>query len=333
LVVLDSSLRVMSANSSFYKTFHATPKTTLRNLIYDLGNGQWNIPRLRSLLDKVLSHDTSLSNFEVEHDFPSIGRKTMLLQARQFRSPKGGTPLILLAIQDETERREAELAASRSGVMSARLMRVQDDERRRVARELHDSTAQSLAGLMMNMNQLSRMLQKSDPKILATLAESRNLADESIREIRTISYLLHPPLLEDAGLASAMRWFIDGFANRSEIDVKLVTPPRMPRLADALELALFRIAQEGLTNVHHHSGSKSARVQIAFTSSQVILQISDKGKGLPADMWKPEGGILKTSGVGIASMRERAKELGGTLEFDSSRRGASLRAALPLVKK
>jgi two-component system, NarL family, sensor kinase len=238
-------------------------------------------------------------------------------------------PLILLSIQDETDRREAELAASRSGVVSARLMRVQDDERRRVARELHDSTAQSLAGLMMNMNQLSRMLQKSDPKILATLAESRNLADESIREIRTISYLLHPPLLEEAGLASAMRWFIDGFGDRSEIRVKLAMPARMPRLADASELALFRIAQEGLTNVHHHSGSKSARVQIAVTSNQVILEISDNGKGLPSNIWKPKDGILKTSGVGIASMRERAKELGGTLEFDSSRRGTTLRAVLP----
>jgi signal transduction histidine kinase len=257
----------------------------------------------------------------------------MLLHAHQFRSPKGGMPLILLSIQDETERREAELAASRSGVMSARLMRVQDDERRRVARELHDSTAQSLAGLMMNMNQMSRMLQKSDPKILATLAESRKLADESIREIRTISYLLHPPLLEDAGLASAMRWFIDGFGNRSKIRVKLVLPARMPRLADASELALFRIAQEGLTNVHHHSGSTSALIQIAITSSQVILQVSDKGKGLPADIWKPEDGIVKTSGVGIASMRERARELGGTLEFDSGRRGTTLRAILPLVKK
>jgi two-component system CheB/CheR fusion protein len=333
LVVLDTGLRVVSANRAFYKAFQATPKSTLGTLIYDLGNGQWNIPRLRSMLDKVLSLDAPLSNFEVEHDFPLIGRKTMLLHARQFRSPKGGMPLILLSIQDETGRREAELAASRSGVMSARLLQVQDDERRRVARELHDSTAQSLAGLMMNMNQLSRMLQKSDPKILATLAESRRLADESIRETRTISYLLHPPLLEDSGLASAMRWFIDGFGNRSEIRVKLILPARMPRLADASELALFRIAQEGLTNVHHHSGSKSARIQIAITSSQVILQISDRGKGLPASIWKPEGGIIKTSGVGIASMRERARELGGTLEFDSSRRGATVRAILPLVKK
>src|SRR5208282_6945107 len=94
---------------------------------------------------------------------------------------------------------------------------------------LHDSTAQSLAGLMMNMNQMSRMLQKSDPKILATLAESRKLADESIREIRTISYLLHPPLLEDAGLASAMRWFVEGFGNRSGIRVKLAMPDQLPR--------------------------------------------------------------------------------------------------------
>jgi signal transduction histidine kinase len=210
---------------------------------------------------------------------------------------------------------------------------VQDEERRRVARELHDSTAQSLAGLMMNMNHLNRMLQKSDPKILATLKESRTLADQSIREIRTISYLLHPPLLEDAGLASAMRWFVEGFGERSGIRVKLAMPAELPRLAGDLELALFRIAQEGLTNVHHHSGSKSARVHVAITSSQITLEISDRGKGLPADIWKPRDGILKTPGVGITSMRERAKELGGTLQFHSSRRGATLRAVLPLVKK
>lgn len=333
LVVLDSDLRVVTANHSFYKTFKVAPKATEGAFIYELGNGQWNIRKLRMSLEKVLSFDTPMLHFEVEHEFPGIGRKAMLLHARQFRSPKGGAALILLSIQDETERREAELAASRSGVMSARLMRVQDEERRRVARELHDSTAQSLAGLMMNMNQLSRMLQKSDPKILATLAESRSLADESIREIRTISYLLHPPLLEDAGLASAMRWFVEGFGTRSGIPVKLVTPPRMGRLAGELELALFRIAQEGLTNIHHHSGSKSARVEIAVTSSQVTLQISDKGKGLPADVAKPSGGISKTSGVGIASMRERVKDLGGTLEFHSSPNGTTVQAILPLVKR
>jgi two-component system, chemotaxis family, CheB/CheR fusion protein len=333
LVVLDSQLRVRNANHSFYTTFQVAPKATVGNLIYDLGNGQWNIPQLRTLLDDVVSRDAPLSNFEVEHDFPLIGRKTMALRARKFRSPKGGVPLILLSIQDETERREAELAAARSGVMSARLMQVQDEERRRVARELHDSTAQSLAGLMMNMNSLSRMLHKSDPKILATLEESRTLADESIREIRTISYLLHPPLLEDAGLASAMRWFVEGFSSRSGIQVKLDMPAQLPRLRGDLELAMFRIAQEGLTNVHHHSGSKSARVQIDLTSSQVVLRVSDKGKGLPAEVWKPNSGLSKATGVGIASMGERAKQLGGTLEFDSSRSGTIVKTTLPLLKR
>ncbi len=333
LLVLDSDLRVVTANRSFYTTFQVIPKATVGTLIYDLGNGQWNIPELRELLEKVHSRNTTVSNFEVEHDFLAIGRKSMMLQGRQFRSPKGGAPLILLSIQDETERRAAEVAAARSGVMSTRLMHVQDEERRRVARELHDSTAQSLAGLMMNMNSLSRMLHKSDPKILATLAESRSLADESIREIRTISYLLHPPLLEDAGLASAMRWFADGFGSRSGIAVKLVLPAELPRLVGHLELALFRIAQEALTNVHHHSGSKSARVQISGTSSKIILTVSDRGKGLPSDVWKPDGGISKSAGVGIASMRERARQLGGTLEFDSSSGGTTLRAVLPLIKR
>jgi signal transduction histidine kinase len=332
-LVLDSDLRVVTANRSFYTTFQVTPKATVGILIYELGNGQWNIPELRELLEKVQCRNTTISNFEVEHDFPAIGRKSMMLQGRQFRSPKGGAPLILLSIQDETERRAAEVTAARSGVMSAHLMHVQDEERRRVARELHDSTAQSLAGLMMNMNSLSRMLHKSDPKILAMLAESRSLADESVREIRTISYLLHPPLLEDAGLASAMRWFADGFGTRSGIAVKLVLPTELPRLVGHLELALFRIAQEALTNVHHHSGSKSARVQISVTSSKIILAVSDRGKGLPSDVWKSDGGICKAAGVGIASMRERARQLGGTLEFNSSRRGTTLRAVLPLIKR
>jgi two-component system, chemotaxis family, CheB/CheR fusion protein len=333
LVVLDSELRVVTANRAFYKTFHVAPKDTEGTLLFDLGNGQWNIRKLRVALEKALSIDTPMLNFEVEHDFPVIGRKAMILQARQFRSPRGGASLVLLSIQDETERRDAELAASRSGIVSARLMRVQDEERRRVARELHDSTAQSLAGLMMNMNQLHRMLQKSDPKILATLAESRALADESIREIRTISYLLHPPLLEDAGLPSALRWFVDGFSKRSGIPVKLAMPPRMSRLAGPLELALFRVAQEGLTNVHRHSGSKSAQVRIAAATGQVTLEISDRGKGLPAELTKPGAGASKTSGVGIASMCERVKELGGNIEFVSSSNGTTVRAVVPFTKR
>jgi len=165
------------------------------------------------------------------------------------------------------------------------------------------------------------------------VADCLKLIDESLAEARTISYLLHPPLLEDAGLASAMRWFADGFGTRSGIAVKLVLPAELPRLVGHLELALFRIAQEALTNVHHHSGSKSARVQISVTSNKIILRVSDRGKGLPSDVWKPDGGISKAAGVGIASMRERARQLGGTLEFDSSGRGTTLRAALPIIKR
>lgn len=333
LIVLDAELRVMTANQSFYKTFRVTPKTTIGKRIYDLSGGQWNHPQLRTLLNKVVSRGTPLSEFEVDRNFPAIGRKTIVLRALQFSSPNGGAPLILLAIQDETERRRAELAASRSGVMSRRLMRAQDEERRRLARELHDSTAQSLAGLMLNMNHLSRMLHKSEPRIVAMLEESRDLADESIREVRTISYLLHPPLLEDAGLPSAMRWFVKGFGQRSGIAVALKLPSHLPRLTGDLELALFRIAQEGLTNVRRHSGSESARVTISVTPTNVILEIKDRGKGIPLDVSKLEGGASKVAGVGLASMRERAEQLGGKLELHSSRRGATVRAILPLLKR
>jgi len=333
LLVLDSDLRVVTANRSFHKTFRVDPESTVGKLVYDLGNGQWNIPELRAMLAEILSRETHLSNFEVEHDFPAIGRKTMLLNGRPFRSPKTGGPLILLAIQDETERRKAELAAMRYNVMSASLMRVQDEERRRVARELHDRTAQHLAGLMMNMNYLSRMLRKAKPKILAKLAESRSLADDAIREIRTISYLLHPPLLEEAGLAPAMRWFIEGFGNRSGLTIRASIPARLPRLSQKVELALFRIAQEALANVHRHSGSKSARIRIVATPAKIILEVIDKGRGLPTEAQKSEGGISKVEGVGLASMRERIRQVGGSLEIVSGRRGTTVRAIAPLVKR
>jgi two-component system CheB/CheR fusion protein len=323
LLVLDSDLRIITANKSFQEAFSLASTQTIGQRIYDLAGGQWDIPQLRKLLREVLSHDTDIVNYEVDHTFPSIGRKILLLNARRFLRQSDGSPLILLAIQDET-------LFDRAQRMSARLLRVQDEERRRFARELHDSTAQSLAALNMNMTRLAEGVPHTNSDLRALLAESQQLAESSIKEIRTVSYLLHPPLLEEAGLATALRTFVSGFSKRSGIRIDLDIADPFPRLSKEMELALFRICQECLNNIHHHSGSGSGRIKLAFTSSKVVLTVSDKGKGLGAEIHNQNGGTIGGAGVGIPSMQERARQLGGALEIDSTSAGTLIRAILPL---
>jgi two-component system CheB/CheR fusion protein len=324
LLVLDSDLRVITANKSFQESFSLSGTQIIGKRIYDLADGQWDIPQLRKLLRDVLSNNTDIVNHEVDHTFPSIGRKILLLNARRFLRQSDGSPLILLAIQDET-------LFDRAQRMSAQLLRVQDEERRRFARELHDSTAQSLAALNMNMTRLAEGVPHTNSNLRALLAESQQLAESSIKEIRTVSYLLHPPLLEEAGLATALRTFVSGFSKRSEIRVDLDVTEPFPRLSKEMELALFRICQECLNNIHHHSGSNSGRIKLAFTSNKVVLTVTDKGKGLGSEIHNQNGDTVGGAGVGIPSMQERARQLGGVLEIDSSSAGTSIRAILPLL--
>jgi two-component system CheB/CheR fusion protein len=326
LLVLDSDLRVVTANKSFQDTFNLSHSQVVGSFISELGAGQWNIPRLRKLLQQVLSRDAEFADFEMDHNFPSIGRKMLLLNARRFLRHSDGSPLILLVIQDETLHKHAQH-------MSAQLLRIQDEERRRFARELHDSTSQSLAALTMNMNRLAKGVPSADFDLRALLTESQQLAESSIKEIRTVSYMLHPPLLDEAGLGSAIRTYSAGFSRRSGIRIELNIPDQIPRLSKEMELGLFRICQECLNNIHHHSGSDSGRIKLAVTSRKVVLTVSDKGKGLGADLITHNGDAIGGVGVGIPSMQERARQFGGALEIDSSPTGTSIRTILPLDQR
>jgi two-component system, chemotaxis family, CheB/CheR fusion protein len=323
LLVLDSDLRIVTANKSFQDAFNLAGSQIVGKSIFEIGAGQWDFPHLRKLLQSVLTHDSNFVDLEVDHVFPVIGRRTLLLNARSFLRQSDDSPLILLAIQDETLHRHAQH-------MSAQLLRIQDEERRRFARELHDSTSQSLAALTMNMKRLTDAAPASDGDLRALLAESQQLAQSSIKEIRTVSYMLHPPLLDEAGLASAIRTYSTGFSKRSGIQIDLRIPEQVPRLPKDMELALFRICQECLNNIHHHSGSDSARIKLAVTSQKVVLTVSDKGKGLGADLINQNGDAIGGVGVGIPSMQERARQLGGALEINSTPAGATIRAILPL---
>jgi signal transduction histidine kinase len=208
--------------------------------------------------------------------------------------------------------------------LSVKLLRVQDEERRRIARELHDSLGQDLTAAKISLDMLA---QDSATKSVH-LRDAQQLVDRSIADTRTLSHLLHPPLLDEAGLASAAKWYVEGFGKRSGIATKLDLPEHVHRLPRRTETALFRILQEALTNVHRHSGSRAVEVSVTADESKVMLIVKDFGMGVPREVldrfWKT-GNV----GVGLAGIRERLKELGGTLEIESNLDGTLLRATIP----
>lgn len=214
--------------------------------------------------------------------------------------------------------------------LSGRLLQMQDDERRRIARELHDSVGQLLVAVDLNTNRILATPQRLNPELAAAAEENVRLVAEIHREVRTISYLLHPPLIDEAGLCSALRWYVEGFAQRSRIHVDLDLPPDLGRLPRDLELCLFRVVQESLTNIHRHSGSQSALVRIRRENGSLHLEVQDSGKGIAWEKQLELNSDGKT-GVGIRGMRERLRQFSGTLEVSSSPGGTAVIAQLPFV--
>jgi len=214
-------------------------------------------------------------------------------------------------------------------ILSQRLLKVQDDERRKLARDLHDSTGQTLAALKISVSFLQEKCQE-DSNIMAIVSDVAQLADRAIEEIRTMSYLLHPPLLDEIGFACAAEWFIEGFAKRSGIDVTADLASDDKRLPMNIEIALFRVLQESLTNVHRHSGASEASVSFRRQPNAAILEVRDFGSGIPAERLVRLRETSAETGVGLAGMRERLNELNGHLEIDSDDQGTVLRAIVPL---
>jgi signal transduction histidine kinase len=216
--------------------------------------------------------------------------------------------------------------------LSLHLLKTQDEERRRIGRELHDSLGQYLAMVKMNLDSLEADLVGND-QADEQVGRCIRLVEDSIKEVRTISYLLYPPMLEEVGLKSAIPWYLDGFSKRSNIKTTFEADSEFTRLGREVELALFRILQESLTNVHRHSGSATADIRLSRKKGRVLLEIADKGKGIPPELLAQSNrSWIGSMGVGLRGMNERIRQLGGELEISSSKSGTVVTAGFPVVE-
>ena len=258
----------------------------------------------------------------------------------QFRATQFGDGTerrVVVAHEGITEIKRAEEALHR---LTSRLLQVQDTERRRIARDLHDLTAQHVVGAAIGLARALRLAPELTGAARTVLEESSGLMEHALREIRTVSYLLHPPMLDEAGLPTAIQWYVEGFARRSGIKVDLYISPAVSerRLTPEIETALFRVLQEALANVHRHSGSPSARVRLtqsAAPENQLVMAIEDDGIGDQSKSSRKlleeqeRTDILEGMGVGVAGMRERLTQLNGRLEFHTDARGTVVQAIIP----
>jgi signal transduction histidine kinase/DNA-binding response OmpR family regulator len=222
---------------------------------------------------------------------------------------------------------ELEEAEERLRALNGRLLQAQDEERRRIARELHDSAGQILVALKMNLVPLEQKLENHNQELARIATGSVELVDELSKELRTMSYLLHPPLLDEAGLPSTLRWYVEGFCERSKIRVELEMDPDLPRLPREVEMTIFRIVQESLTNIHRHSGSKVASLRIDHDSTNTRVEIRDEGRGIPE--FKSRRNLPIRAGVGIQGMQERVRQLKGSFEIRSGQSGTTVVVVLP----
>ena len=330
--MLDSRGRVLYANPRFAELFQPAMRTFSgrdfqegANLKEFISPAYWQAvadaleqARTTTVIGTigVLEKNTSRSR-TIEVSFFPLGRST-------------GAPVIGVVASEMTELMETSEALKASEArrqsLSAKLLQLQDEERRRMARELHDSAGQELAFAIMNLQNLAANLNEPGTDAHKVLRESANLIRKVENEIRTFSYLLHPPLLDEMGLGSALRWYVDGFIKRTGIDVQMSLPAQLRRLPTQHEIALFRVAQESLGNVFRHSGSKKARVRLSLSPTDVQLVVEDEGRNFR----NRKDGPKVTPGVGIQSMRGRLEPLMGRLDIQHGPRGTRVTVRVPL---
>jgi PAS domain S-box-containing protein len=320
--IVDSELRCQRVNTILAQMAGLEPETMVASPVGALFGDQKQA--MESLFREVIRSGDAILDRTITLQVPGGDElRHWTLNCFPLRDEEGQVTRLGSIVLDATARRNAESAYRR---LSSRLLRLQDEERRRIAREMHDSLGQYLTALKINLEVAgaSREEQKAD-----LLAECIQLANSCLTETRTLSHLLHPPLLDEAGLASAVRWYVTGFAERSGIKVNLDMPADFARLPVPIETALFRVLQESLTNIHRHARSPAADIHMHVIDGHVKLEVRDYGAGIPTHILKRfrQSG---TTGVGLAGMRERIYELGGQLDIRAETQGTTVSASIPI---
>lgn len=330
LTTLDDG-RYIDVNESFLRMSGYDRREVIGSTSLELGIFQE--PEDRERLVGPLRENDSVRNLELE--FRTKGGEFRILLSSAELIQLGGQPCVLVASSDITERKRLEEerlhAENELSQLTARLFNLQDEERRRIARELHDGTAQNLFAISIDIDLMRKQTSNGDSEINTLLDESAMLCEQALQEIRTLSYLLHPPLLDQVGLVSALKWYVEGFSKRTGIEVSLVALDVGGRMGSEIETALFRIVQEGLTNIRRHSCSETASIRLRRDSEQIFLEIQDHGRGMKIDTQSIPIEEMHELGVGIPGMRQRLRQLGGRLDIVSSAAGTLVTAVIPLT--
>ncbi|HYU45869.1 MAG TPA: PAS domain S-box protein [Terriglobales bacterium] len=336
LAIFDTEFRCQKLNSTLCamtgQTVEGSLGKTAVEVLCELG------PQVEGWLRKVAATGKPILNQELMGRKPNEPSESghWITSCFPVANRNGELYEFGLVMLDITERTKAEEALRESEAMlrglSGRLLKLQDAERRRLARELHDGIGQCLAALKINLEILEKDTSTLalDAKVTKALSESLALADQCLNDTRTVSHLLHPPLLDQVGLLSALRWYVQGFVERSDIRVQLDVPDDFSRLPADLETTLFRVVQESLTNIHRHSGSPAANIRLTSDAESVSVEVTDYGRGIPPEQLRRCNGNWAALGVGIAGMRERVRQLGGQLQVSSNEQRTTVAAILPV---
>jgi PAS domain S-box-containing protein len=285
----------------------------------------WPSPEEHTVFVEHLRQHGSLRNAETLFRRKDGALRVLLSSAEMVEI--SGKQCILIASSDITDRKESERQLAE---LTGRLLRTQDEERRRIARELHDVTAQSIGLIMLNLAQVQNAASSLDKPSKDKLTESLALGEQALKDIRTLSYVLHPPLLDQAGLMTALKWYVKGFQERSGVKVAFTEKGQDgQRMPSEVEYALFRVVQECLTNIRRHTKSETAEISLTRTPEEVSLSVRDHGKGYQVEI-PQNGDCAEFMGVGIPGMRHRLKQLGGELQVDSNHEGTMVTATVPV---
>jgi len=328
---LDADGTVLYANRRFADILNVPPDhfvgTPLQNHFSTAGR-----EKLEQLIRKAL---TDSSDGEITLDVPGERQRLIRFSFNPVRNSLNQNICVVATELTELMEASEALRSNEESLrqLSARLLQLQDEERRRIARDLHDTTGQKLAIQSILLARLDKTAKGLDEESRTLLTECKTLNGQLVEEVRTVSYLLHPPLLDELGLASAVEWYAEGFARRTGIATDVKISPQFLRLPPDIEVTFFRIVQESLTNVHRYSGSSKAYVRLKATEDQVTVEIGDYGKGIEPEKLNAKDGTVAPLGVGIQGMTERMRQLSGKLEIQSEpKSGTIVIATLPMER-